>query len=365
MTTVLFATLDAGGNLPPALDIAREIVRRGGSAHFLGHEPQRAAIEGAGFSFEPYPTGRSVVAAAPGGLLAVALRQARVFADAAIGRDIVATATRLSPDVVVIDCLLAGGMIAALDAGLPAVSLMHTVWSFWHRMQAGPIGTLVRVLGADIGAAFDRPRVALVTTRLDFEEDANPAPNARHTGFILGSPAVEATSAARPRVLVSLSTTNLPGQERSLQRILDAIGGLELDAIVTTGPAIDPARLRAPANAEVVRFADHLAILPGVSLVICHGGHSTTARALAHGIPVLVLPQNAMIDQPAIGRAVQRLGVGRTLRRTAPVAELRAAITGLLAGPQRDAARQLGADIRAHDGAGTAAGILERMAVEA
>ena len=45
----LFVTVDGGGNLPPALGIAREIVRRGGSARFLGHEPQRLLIERAGF----------------------------------------------------------------------------------------------------------------------------------------------------------------------------------------------------------------------------------------------------------------------------------------------------------------------------
>jgi hypothetical protein len=33
----LFVTVDGGGNLPPALGIAGEIVRRGGTARFLGH----------------------------------------------------------------------------------------------------------------------------------------------------------------------------------------------------------------------------------------------------------------------------------------------------------------------------------------
>ncbi|MEU0561387.1 hypothetical protein [Dactylosporangium sp. NPDC006015] len=61
----LFATVDAGGNLPPALGIAREIVRRGGSARFLGHEPQRAAIERAGFRFETVREGRQYDSAAP------------------------------------------------------------------------------------------------------------------------------------------------------------------------------------------------------------------------------------------------------------------------------------------------------------
>jgi hypothetical protein len=39
----LFVTIDGGGNLPPALGIAREIVRRGGTARFLGSSPIAAS----------------------------------------------------------------------------------------------------------------------------------------------------------------------------------------------------------------------------------------------------------------------------------------------------------------------------------
>ncbi|MFD0743407.1 hypothetical protein ACFQ1L_17575 [Phytohabitans flavus] len=61
----LFVTMDGGGNLPPELGIAREIVRRGGTVRFLGHEPQRAAIEAAGFRFAPVQLGRGYESAAP------------------------------------------------------------------------------------------------------------------------------------------------------------------------------------------------------------------------------------------------------------------------------------------------------------
>src|SRR4051812_18391667 len=60
----LFVTVDGGGNLPPALGIAREIVRRGGTARFLGHEPQRSLIKQAGFGFTPVRDGRPYDAAA-------------------------------------------------------------------------------------------------------------------------------------------------------------------------------------------------------------------------------------------------------------------------------------------------------------
>jgi UDP:flavonoid glycosyltransferase YjiC (YdhE family) len=94
--------------------------------------------------------------------------------------------------------------------------------------------------------------------------------------------------------------------------------------------------------------------------VIGHGGHSTTARALAYGIPLLILPMHPLMDQAAIRRAVERHGAGRMLPRSARADAIRAAAHELLGnGPQRTAAAWLGADIRQHDGAVTAVDLLE------
>jgi UDP:flavonoid glycosyltransferase YjiC (YdhE family) len=51
---VLVVTWDGGGNVPPALGIAGELVRRGHRVRFLGHERQRSSVEEAGFGFEAY-----------------------------------------------------------------------------------------------------------------------------------------------------------------------------------------------------------------------------------------------------------------------------------------------------------------------
>jgi hypothetical protein len=321
---------------------------------FIGHEPQRAAIETRGFRFEAYPTARPAHAAAPGGMIASGVRQARVFADRALAADVIAASTCEPTDVVVIDCLLVRATTDAIAAGLPVVSLMHTLWSFWMSAARGPVGLLVGAFGGRMSRAFGEPKLALVTTRVDFEERTDFAPNVVHTGIVLSGIPVSATTRpeGRPRVLVSLSTTNMPGQHASMQRILDGIGTLEIDAVMTTGPAIDATVLRIPSNAQVHEYLDHNEVLPTVSLVIGHGGHSTTARALAHGVPVLVLPQNPLIDQPAIGRAVERLGVGRTLPATASPERIRGTVLGMLTtGQERERAASLGADIRRRDGA--------------
>ncbi len=213
-------------------------------------------------------------------------------------------------------------------------------------------------------AASAAAAVTLVATRRVFEPDPDAAlaSGVQHLGFVWQETPVEAVSDPnRPRVLVSFSTTSFPGQAEALQTTLDALDGLPIEIVATTGP-VDPAGLRVPAGPEVARRRDHGDLLPATALVIGHGGHSTTARALSHGIPLLVLPMHPLIDQPAVGRAVQRHGVGRMLRKTADATTIRRSVVELLAdGPHRDAARRLGVQARSADGAVAAVDALARV----
>ncbi|BCB90061.1 hypothetical protein Psuf_073740 [Phytohabitans suffuscus] len=359
----LFVTMDAGGNLPPALGIAGEIVRRGGTARFLGHEPQRAAIEAAGFRFAPVQLGRGYESAAPRGTVSALRDLTATFADRGIGADALRVAGSGPTDVVVVDCLLLGAIRTLVDAGVPTVSLVHTLWSFFQKETRGPVGAIMRTRGVRMRRVLESPALSLVTVRGEFEPGVPLPPGVHHTGVVWqGVPRAAKPPAGRPRVLVSLSTTRFPGQEKALQSILDGLAGLDVETVVTTGPAIDPAVLRAP-GATVHRYLDHGAVMPEASLVIGHGGHSTTSRALAYGLPVLVMPMHPLMDQPAIGQAVARLGVGRTLRKSAKPAAIRAAAADLLAGgPHRAAAAALGTAIRERDGAAVAADLIESAA---
>lgn len=364
----LFVTVDAGGNLPPALGIAREIVRRGGNARFLGHEPQRATIQRAGFRFETVREGRQYDSAAPRSTLSGLRDLTAVFADRGIGADAARLARAEPTDVVVVDCLLLGALDELVRAGLPTVSLVHTLWSFFHAEAHGPVGAILRLRGIRMRPVLAAPALSLVTVRADFEPPAGPPlpASVHHVGPVWQVPAGgtprPAVPTVPPRVLVSLSTTRFPGQDKALQRILDAVDGLDTDVVVTTGPSIDPASLRVPGNAAVHRYLDHATVMPETSLVIGHGGHSTTTRALSYGIPLLVLPMHPLMDQAAIGRALVRHNAGRMLAKSARPQTIRAAVTTLLAdGPHRTAARRIGEEIRERDGAATAVDLLEQV----
>ena len=106
-------------------------------------------------------------------------------------------------------------------------------------------------------------------------------------------------------------------QEDLLQRLVDALGMVDAHALVTTGPGLRSRRLaRVPADVHVVEAAPHGAVLPHVDLVVTHGGHGTVVRALAGGVPVVVVPISR--DQPDNAARVLHHGVGRKVSKRSP-----------------------------------------------
>ena len=65
MSTITVVTVDAGGNVPPALRIADELSRRGHRIEVLGHRRQADAVAGAGHAFRAVAAGGDFVL--PGG----------------------------------------------------------------------------------------------------------------------------------------------------------------------------------------------------------------------------------------------------------------------------------------------------------
>lgn len=102
--------------------------------------------------------------------------------------------------------------------------------------------------------------------------------------------------------------------------------------------------------------------MPQSSLVVGHGGHGTAMRALAHDVPLLVLPLHSQLDHPMVGKVVEAAGAGRTVPKSARPERLREVIAVLLGdGPHRAAAAALGEQVRRADGAASAATMLEEL----
>ena len=195
---------------------------------------------------------------------------------------------------------------------------------------------------------YDRvDRVLLgMSPTFDFPCQRLPA-NTRYVGPLLDSPgwskpwqAPWPPQSDRPRILVSFSTT-FQAQVPILQRIVEALGYLHLDAVVTTGPAIARGALTAPPNVTLLDSAPHDAVMKEVSLVITHGGHGTVTRSLVHGVPLLVIAMGRDQADNAV-RVVER-GAGLSLTEAATTNEIAATVSRLVADPRfQVAARHLG-----------------------
>jgi hypothetical protein len=137
-----------------------------------------------------------------------------------------------------------------------------------------------------------------------------------------------------------------------------ALAPLPIRLLVTSGEPRDVAELgELPPNVRVEQWVPQAQIAADV--IVSHGGHGTTLAALAHGVPVAVLPLFAL-DQAAHGRAVARAGAGITLDADLPgrgvfsppapdtIAALGPAVQQLLADESyRTAAAEIGAAMRA------------------
>ncbi len=357
MAEILFVTWDGGGNVPPALGIAAELQARGHAVRVLGHARQQPSLAAAGYDVVPARQAREFSAIdrnSPISLIAM-------FGDRGFGRDALDALAGRPADLVVVDCLLFGVMDSLRRAGQPYVVLEHLYDAYlrggWLK---GPMGLGMRAKRLQPTRALAEGSLRLVASLPSLD----PAGATAGSELTYVGPVVPFSSRvdADPMVLVSLSTFRFPRMAECLQTILDACAGLDARVVATTGPVVDPGELRVPANAEVHRFVPHAELMPEASLVVGHGGHSTTMQALAHDLPMVLMPMHPMLDQPMVARSIEEAGAGCVVPKKATAAELTPVIAGLLAdGPHRAAAARLGAEIRAMPGATNAADRIEGL----
>jgi len=358
MRNVLFITWDGGGNVPPALGIAAELQLRGHRVRVMGHPVQDEQVKAVGLDFTAFHTARPFTAVDNN----TPIDYVGVFGDRAMGRDIVEELRRQPADLVVIDCILFGAMEAVAAEGVSYVVLEHMYDAYLvHKWLRGPMGIGMALKRIPTRHLLDRAAARLVAClpELDPTGSGQRPSNLQHTGpVVAGVPATP----TEPTVLVSLSTVNFPGQARAMQNILDALGTLEVRGIATVGPSIGIENLAAPPNIELRGFVPHAELLPTVSMVIGHGGHATTMVALAHDLPVLVMPMHPMLDQKMVGQSLVDAGAGQLLSKKAKPAAIAAAVAELMSeSPHRAAAARLGATIRSTSGASAGAELIESV----
>lgn len=365
MTTVkryLFAIVDGGGTVPADTSVIRAVVGRGHDVRVLADRVLAPDVEATGAEHVPWTRApqrpdldpRSVViedwdAKSPFEAFArvrdgVLVGPADLFA-----ADVRAELQRRPADAVAANLFVFGAQIAAEAEGVPFAFLVSNLLSFpgsgtpplgpGLKVARGPLGRardagINRLMARLFDKGLDRlnevrranglepiasvlqnferaDRLLLMTSRAFEYESFSPPPNVRLTGPRLDDPAWAGhwspPAGGDPLVLVGMSSTFMDHRD-VLQRAADALGGLPVRGLVTTGPAIPADAIDAPANVAVVERAPHSQVLRHAAAVVTHGGHGTVIKALAAGVPLVVLGR-------ARGSARARAGLQPRSRR--------------------------------------------------
>lgn len=132
------------------------------------------------------------------------------------------------------------------------------------------------------------------------------------SGEAAESPAWREGLPGGPTVYITLGT--IWNTDLDVFRLLiDALSD-SVNVVATIGRQNDPAQLGSyPSNVVVRSFIPQHEVLPWCDAAVIHGGAGTMLGALAHGVPLLVIPQGA--DQWSNAERVVDVGAGRRLLR--------------------------------------------------
>lgn len=378
----LFSFSGGNGHLEPMLPVARALVAAGHSVSFTCRRSMVSVVEEEGFSASPSGPDLEEQSEITPLVELDAEREDRVLRYGFAGRTAAARATDLltllrvaRPAVVVRDETDFGAAVAAERFGVAcATVLVLAAGSFVRREVVAEALTGVRA-GHDLAPD---PDLHMLTRGLvlspfppSFRDPAFPLPPTAHAirpaaldgGTADPVPPWLARLDDRPLVYATLGTVFNRESGDLFDRLLEGLRDLPAEIVVTVGRHLDPARFGPqPAHVHVERYVPQSAVLPRCSAVVSHGGSGSVVGALAHGVPLVVLPLGA--DQPLNAARCEALGVGRTLDglRASP-ADIGGAVRAVLADPAyTHNAAAIAAECGALPEAASAVPLLERLA---
>jgi len=288
--------------------------------------------------------------------------------------DLVDVIARWGPRLLIHDVTDFAGPLAAAHAGIPyaahslgpmfpmefshlGAELVGPTWQRWG-VTPGPLGGMFASMYLDIcPPSLQSPEVGQLGPVVRM---LRPVPFDAVAGETL--PSWVERLAPQPTVYVTLGTldNDAPGV---IEAAADGLRGEPVNVIVTVGPNRNPDELGPqPPNVHVERYVPQSLLLPHCDVVVAHGGSGTTVAALAHGLPLLLMPQGA--NQFSNAERCAALGVSLNLLPGEVDAEsVRTAVRSLLDGPSyRARAGELAGEISRMPAPEEVVGSLEALA---
>jgi UDP:flavonoid glycosyltransferase YjiC (YdhE family) len=359
------------GHFHSMAPLARAAGASGHQVAFATGKSFGAAVRGAGFQHFPcgvdfegtidilstLPGWETIREKTPPG----AVQQLYGFAEGLAPRmadDLIDLVDAWRPDVIVRDPVEFGGYVAAERAGLPHASIMWALYiDAWLAVPDALLALRARYgLPADPGLSTIDRYLMLDFLPASWTFPNWPPPRVTHrfcappfdVSGDEGLPDWLAALPAQPTVYATLGTT-FNQAPAVFQAIVDAMRDEDANLILTVGRSMDPAQFQVPAgHIRVARYLPQTRLLAHCDAVIFHGGYNTLLAALWHGLPMVVIPQQAGDQFPTAQRCAG-VGVGVLVEGTPPAPEaVRAAVRSVLEQPAyRARARELQREMQA------------------
>ena len=381
---ILFTFAGGSGHLEPLIPLARAAEAMGHTVAFVGRPWMIPQVDAAGF---PAFAAGSDVGLTPERLpLADAdLDQDMRDVGDGFGRriareraaDILSLCMEWRPDLLVCEELDFGAMVIAERLALPhATVLVSATGAFVRREHvAGPLDEVRAEHGlpGDPSLAMLGRYLVLTPFPPSLRDPDSPLPTTAHHLRLLTFDTAQSEAAQPwltrrgdvPTVYFTLGTVYNMESGDLFQRVLAGLRDLPINLIVTVGRDLDPDELGAqPINVHVERFVPQAALLPHCDLVVSHAGSGSLLGALAHGLPMVLIPIGA--DQPLNAARCEALGVAQVLDAVGATPEMvHAAASRVLADAGfRGTAMRIRDEIAALPGPEHAVTLLDKVASE-
>ena len=326
---ILMVNLPYAGHTNPSLGLVRCLVAAGHEVDYIQAEAFRERVEASGARFVPYDE--------PPQSLVPALNEVRNWGAA------YRTVRRIGAnyDCLIYELLFFPGKALAAELGIPCYRLISTFALNRH---------LLRVLGKTGGpyltALFRSERLCTALSRLflpkfslreknlaealvreapphnfiytlrDFqpEEACFPETNYHFVGPAVDDRAEEPFSfekSGNPLVYISFGTL-MHADKRFWKKLIAAFAGKRVEVVCSVGSEkLVRALGDLPSNVRAFAKVPQLTLLSRATLFVTHGGMNSVNEALYYGVPMIVLPFG--LDQPLVGRELQRRKLGRVI----------------------------------------------------